>query len=56
MWQFVTVQPSQRHHREVPEVYRLERRANKNMATESGLYNTISTIYNGYYSKQITRK
>jgi hypothetical protein len=28
----------------------------KAMATENGLYNTTSTIHNGYYSKQITRK
>ena len=26
------------------------------MATEYGLYNTINTIHNGYYSKQITQK
>jgi sulfatase maturation enzyme AslB (radical SAM superfamily) len=26
------------------------------MATEYGLYNTINTIDNGYYSKQITQK
>jgi hypothetical protein len=25
------------------------------MATENSLYNTISTIHNGYYTKQITR-
>ena len=29
MWQFVTVQLSQRHGREDPEVYRLEGRGNK---------------------------
>jgi len=56
MLQFVTIQPSQRHHLEDPEVYRLERRANKNMATESGLYYSISSIYSGYYSRLITRK
>jgi sulfatase maturation enzyme AslB (radical SAM superfamily) len=26
------------------------------MATEHGLYNTINTIHNGYYSKQIAQK
>ena len=26
------------------------------MATEYGLYNTINTIQNGYYSKQITQE
>jgi hypothetical protein len=36
----------QHTHREAP-VYRLERRAYKNTATENGLYNTISTIHNG---------
>ena len=39
-------------HREAPEV---ERRAYENMATENGLRNTISTIHNGYYPKQITQ-
>ena len=48
--------PSLHHHQEAPEVYRLERRDYKNMATENGLYDTISTIHNEYYSKQITRK
>jgi hypothetical protein len=49
-------QPSQHHHREAPERYRLERRAYKNMTTENGICNTTSTIHNGYYSKQITGK
>ena len=32
------------NHRESPGVYRLERRAYENMATENGLYNTASAI------------
>ena len=47
-------QPSQHHYQEAPEVYRLERGAYKNMATENGLCNTTTAIHNGYYTKQIT--
>lgn len=36
--------PSQHHHREAAEIYRLERRAYKSMATEHGLYNTTSRL------------
>jgi len=43
--------PSQHRHWEAPEVYRLERKASKNMTAESGLYNTTSTIHNRYDSK-----
>jgi hypothetical protein len=32
-----------------------EKRANKNTATDNGLYNTINAIHNAYYAKQITR-
>jgi len=45
--------PKQRYRWEVAEVHRLERRAHKNMATKNVLYNTISTIHNAYYSKQL---
>jgi hypothetical protein len=38
-------QPSQHHRREATEVYRLERTAYKNMATENDLYNTTSIIH-----------
>jgi len=48
--------PSQHHHRESPEVYTLERRDYKNMATVNGLCDTTSIIHNEYYSKQITQK
>ena len=37
-------------------VYSLERGASKDMATESGLYNTTSAIHSGYHSKQITQQ
>ena len=49
-------QRSHHHLQEAPEVYRLETRAYKDVATENDLYNTTSTIHNGYYSKQTTRK
>lgn len=54
MQQFPTVTTS--HRREATEVYRLERRATKNIATENDLYNSISIIHNGHYHKQITRE
>jgi len=47
-------QTTQHHHREAPEVYTLERRACKNVATENGLHNTASAIHSGYYSTQTT--
>ena len=34
-------------------VYRLERRAYKNMATVNGLYNTTSTIHNGTITNKL---
>jgi hypothetical protein len=34
----------------------IERRASKNIATASSLYNYISTIHNRCYPKQITQK
>jgi hypothetical protein len=48
--------PSQTHHRDAPKVYRLERIAHKNMATENSLYSTTSSIHKGNYSKQTTQK
>jgi len=39
-------QPSQHHHREAPEVRRLERRVCKNMAAEHNLHNSTSTVHN----------
>jgi hypothetical protein len=41
---------------ENPQKYRLERSANKNMATENVLRNTTITIQNVYYSKKTTRQ
>jgi len=49
-------QPSEHHYQESSEVYRLGRRAYKNLATESSLHSTTSTIHNRYHSKQITQK
>ena len=37
--------PSQHHHRGAPQVYRLERRADNNMATVNCLPNTASAIH-----------
>jgi hypothetical protein len=34
----------------------LERRVYKNITTENGPYDTISTTHNSYYPKKITRK
>ena len=34
---------------------RNKRRDYKNMATANGVYNTTSTMHNGYYTKQITQ-
>jgi len=48
-------QPSQNHHRESPEVHRLEKAAGKDMATDKGLGNTTSAIHNWYHARQITR-
>jgi hypothetical protein len=31
-------------------------KSNENMATENGVYNTINTVYDGYYPKRITRR
>jgi len=38
-------QSSQHHHREAPEVRRLERRGCKNMAAEHSLHNSTSTVH-----------
>jgi hypothetical protein len=39
----------------VSTVVFLKRRANKGMATERGVYSTISIIHNGYYLKKLTK-
>jgi hypothetical protein len=44
------------HHQTTTDVHRPVRIVNKNMATENGLYNTVSTTHNRYYDKQITQK
>jgi hypothetical protein len=44
------------HHREAPEIYRLDRRTYKHMATANGLHSTAGTVHSRYYSKQITRQ
>jgi hypothetical protein len=36
------------------EVYRFERKANDNIATEKGLHNTAVTIQREYHPKQMT--
>ena len=51
MKQFLTVQPSQHRHQEPPEVHRRERRAYKEMATENGVFSTMSAVHGRYYSK-----
>jgi hypothetical protein len=37
----------------VTEIYRLERRAYKNLVTKNALYNTISTIHKRQYPKHV---
>jgi hypothetical protein len=49
-------QPLLYHHREAAEVFRLERRAHKNMIVENGPHNTTSTTHKTCYPKLITRK
>jgi len=44
------------YYREALEVYRLERGAYKNMATENVVHNTTCTVHNRYYSRRITRR
>jgi hypothetical protein len=43
-------------HSEKLQKYRLESRAYKNVATQNGQYDVISTIQNGYVSKQVIQK
>jgi hypothetical protein len=47
-----TIDVAIHHYQEALEVKRLERRSNKNMATENGLNSTTRTINNGFYSKR----
>ena len=44
----------QQHHRESPELYRLERRAYRSMTISHDLHSTASTIHKGYYPQHIT--
>jgi hypothetical protein len=48
-------QPIQHYHQQALEIYKFER-ANKNMATEHGLYSTIRIIHNGYYLKKMRER
>jgi hypothetical protein len=41
--------PSLQHNREAPEVHRLERTTDNNMATESGLFNNTSATESGLF-------
>jgi len=47
----LTVTTFTHHHREAPEIYRLDRRTYKNVATASGLCSTTGTVHSGFYSK-----
>jgi len=47
-----TIDVAFHHLQEALEVNRLERRSNKNMATENGPYSTTRTINNGFYPRR----
>ena len=53
MQQFPTVTTLTTHRREAAEVHRLERRSNKIVATENGLFNTISAGHSRYYHESL---
>jgi len=43
------IQSPQHHYREAPEIYKPQRRANRIVVIERGLYSTISINHNRYY-------
>jgi hypothetical protein len=54
MQQYSAITNVTAHHREAPETYRLERRANEKWQLKDGLHNTNRTVHKDYYLKEIT--